>query len=77
MKKQPSFSVFVASSQGQNAAIMADTHQRVPGEDLQQGDQVMSISKVFIQVCHMMLRLQGKQKQCHKDSRCRQKEIPQ
>ena len=35
----------------------SQTHQCLPGEDLQQGDEVVSISEVLVQVCDVPLRL--------------------
>lgn len=43
---------------GKSKDDVSSAHQRLPREDLQQGDQVMSIPKVFVQICDVTLRLQ-------------------
>lgn len=42
-----------------------NAHQSFPREDLQQRDQVVSISEVFIQVCHMTLCLEAQREREH------------
>lgn len=58
------------------SAASPSTHQCFAREDLQQRDQVMSISKVFIQVCHVTLCLPGqKESTRHKKSKCNHQEL--
>ena len=45
------------------------THQVFPREDLQEGDQVMSISEILIEVRHVTLRLEEQ----HRDMKKKKK----
>ena len=46
--------------------VFGATHQVFPREDLQEGDQVMSISEILIEVRHVTLRLEEQHRDMEK-----------